>query len=136
MKQSFGIANQLTYKAKRRPVFIKQSSPSLTVPDMSISLREMVARHESGGRVKVFRPEYVAEDSLIPIDFERLDLQDRVELSRKTADFIATTRGRMQTLRMQREQEARERQQYEALKAKYEVEQGPAEGSAEAVKQI
>lgn len=79
--------------------------PSRTVPDMSPSLRDMLNRHLNGGSVKTFLSANVPVGSnVIPDNLERLDALDRADLAERNADFIATTRGRMQTARAAREQ--------------------------------
>lgn len=75
------------------PVGELNSAPSQTVPDMSISLRELLNRHNSGGSVKTFSPVDVPEGSMIPIALERYSPTERAELAMQVADFIATTRG-------------------------------------------
>lgn len=82
--------------------------PSMTVPDMSLSLRDLLNRHKSGGKVKVFEPVYTGENSMIPDGFERMDQMEKVELAKNVADFVRTTRGRIISAR-----EAAKRAAYE-----------------------
>jgi len=82
--------------------------PSTTVPDMSLSLRDLLNRHKAGGKVKVFEPVYTGENSMIPDDFERMDQMEKVELAKKVSDFVRTTRGRIISAR-----EAAKRDSYE-----------------------
>lgn len=97
-----GFSNQSNYVG---PVSEKFTLPSKTVPDMSITVRDMLNRHLNGGSVKGFQTTNVPLDSMIPIGFEKMDIFDRAELKVQVADFIATTRGKMQTARAAREQE-------------------------------
>lgn len=92
--------------------------PSSCVPDMSVSLRDMLNRHNSGGTLKQFQVSNVPPDSIIPVDFERMSSIDRAQLSLDVADFVATTRGRMQTSRRAREQAAYEERIKEAAAAR------------------
>lgn len=86
------------------PVSRTVYSPSRTVPDMSLSLRDMLNRHLNGGAVKTFQSVNVPVGSRIPINLEMMDPFEKAELAERNADFIATTRGRMQTARAAREQ--------------------------------
>lgn len=88
----------------------KYTKPSVTVPDMSLSLRQMLERHKAGGNVKTFHVANVPQNSMIPDDFERMSQIDREVLKGQVADFIATTRGRMITAR-----EAQRRAQFQKL---------------------
>jgi len=98
-----GFANQCNYQKPNGEIF---TLPSNTVPDMSLSLRDMLNRHMAGGKVKTFQTTNVPADSLVPVNFERMSALDMAELKQQTADFIATTRGRMQTARQSRERAA------------------------------
>lgn len=106
---SRGFVNQCNYTAPMGEVF---TLPSRTVPDMQITLREMVDRHLRGGKVKTFAPVNVPDDSLIPIGLERMSSIDKAVLAGQVADFVATTRGRMQSVRM-----ARQRAEFDAYVA-------------------
>lgn len=77
--------------------------PSNTVPDMSLSLRQLLDRHNSGGRVKTFEPVYASKDSQIPIDMEKMDKFERWSLSKRISDFIEVERGRIVSVRQARE---------------------------------
>jgi hypothetical protein len=88
--------NQHCYKGAIGEVF---NLPSMTVPDMHTSLRELIDRHLRGGNVKVFQGTNVSPDSMIPVGLERMSSIDRAELAQRTSDFIVTTRGRMVTAR-------------------------------------
>lgn len=86
-------------------------APSLTVPDMSLSLRQLLDRHKSGGNVKTFSPVYTDGFDLLPDGFERMSKVDRAQLLLDTSDFISTTRGRIITAR-----ESRQRDRLEAAR--------------------
>lgn len=95
-----GYVNRSTYRAPRGEVFTK---PSLTVPDMQLSLRAMLDRHLHGSSVKTFQTANVPVDSMIPINLERMSKIDRAELSQGLSDFVVTTRGKLQTARQARQ---------------------------------
>lgn len=79
---------------------------SMTVPDMSLSLRDMLNRHKAGGVVKTFNPVYVDPESKFPLNFERMSQIDRKQMSLDLSDFIADTRGRLISARQQAKNDA------------------------------
>lgn len=98
------------------PTLERNLGVSKTVPDMSLSLRQMIDRHLSGGRVKTFEPVYVGENSLIPPGFERMDNIAKVALGRELGEFVRTTRGRLISARQHREKLAAEQEIIERYK--------------------
>lgn len=86
--------NQSNYKGAQSEKF---TLPSLTVPDMAISLRTMLDRHLHGDKVAMFHPVHVTDDDMIPANFERMSKVERAAMARDVGDFIATTRGRIQS---------------------------------------
>jgi len=110
-----GFANQCNYVKPEGEVF---TLPSNTVPDMSLSLRELLNRHLAGGNVKTFQTANIGPNSLVPDNFERMSAIDLAEFKQQTADFIATTRGRMQTARQAREKASYERKLQAAVDAR------------------
>jgi len=122
------IANHFTGPKNK----VKESNYqiSVTVPDKTISLRDMITRYQTGGRVKSFTPHYLGDTELIPVGFERMDLVERAELAKNLPHFIADSRGRLQTMRQVREKAEKEalaqkkRLEYEELKKQFEI---PAE---------
>lgn len=68
--------------------------PSLTVPGMTMSMRELVLRYTRGESVPTFTPQYNAENDIIPENLERLDQQDKLMLSKQLGDAIQTERSR------------------------------------------
>jgi len=102
-----GFISQANYQG---PSGEKFTLPSLTVPDMTISLREMLNRHLHGGSIKTFQTTNVRPDSIIPDNFERMSAIDRAALSQDLADFVSTTRGKMITAK-----EAKRRAEFQKL---------------------
>lgn len=78
--------------------------PSKTVPDMSLSIRDLVDRHKKGLNVKTFSPVYSERN----IGLERLDKIERAELAMQLSDFVATSRGRLLSARQKVKQDALE----------------------------
>jgi len=97
--------NSSTYVEPEAETF---TLPSLTVPDMTLTIRQMLDRHLHGGNVKVY-PGSVA-NSAVPVNLERMSALDRADLAQRNADFIATTRGQLVTAK-----EARKRAEFDAL---------------------
>lgn len=71
---------------------------STTVPDMTLSLRDLITRHMSGGRVSSFTPSYV-ESSMVPTNLERMSKVERAQMVKDLAIFQESTRGRIISLR-------------------------------------
>lgn len=56
-------------------------SPSQTVPDMTLSLQELVQRYTRGQSVATFTPVYYGEDEEFA-DVSRMDPMERIEYAR------------------------------------------------------
>lgn len=100
---------------------------SRTVPDRTLSLRQLIERHNSGGQVKSFLPQYLGEASVIPVQFERMSLVERAQYAKDLPQFIADGRGRLITLRESIERASKQaeaekkRSEYLALKQEFEA---------------
>lgn len=122
-----GIANHRSGSKNNR--LERNYQNSVTVPDKTISLRDMITRYQTGGKVKSFTPVYLDDANIIPIGFERMDLVERAQFAKELPNFIADSRGRLQTLRQAREvaekQVAAEkkRKEYEELRKQFETTQ-------------
>lgn len=127
----FGIANHRTGAKNNR--IEDNRMPSVTVPDKTVSLREMITRYQNGGKVKSFTPVYLEDTNLIPMGFERMDLLERAQFAKDLPHFIADSRGRLQTLRQAREMAEKQaaaeakRKQYEELRKQFEVQKEESE---------
>lgn len=119
-----GIANHRSGARNNR--LERNYQNSVTVPDKTISLRDMITRYQSGGKVKSFTPVYLDDANIIPIGFERMDLVERAQFAKELPNFIADSRGRLQTLRQAREQAEKaaqaekKRKEYEELRKQFE----------------
>jgi len=100
--------------------------PSNTVPDMTLTMRQMLDRHNSGGKVKTFHTVYTGDDSSIPVGLERMSKVERAQMAIDLRDFVATTRGGIISKR-----EARKKAEQEAL-----IEKRVAEGVSNRVKVV
>lgn len=69
------------------PVGEVNTSPSQTIPDMALSLPEMLKRYVRGEKVTTFTPIFT-DDPDIPDNLERMDALDRLDLSRNIAAGI------------------------------------------------
>lgn len=74
-------------------VFVK---PSLTVPDMSLSLSVLLKRSRSGGSVTHYEGVYHGDDDLIPVNFEKMDKSERESYLRDVAAAAKSTRDVLQ----------------------------------------
>ena len=70
--------------------------PSLTVPDMTLSLKELIERYVRTGQAEVFNGVYTGEDTDIPDGFEYLTEQDRMDLARDLNYTIDVSRHELQ----------------------------------------
>lgn len=67
--------------------------PSQTVPGMTLSLKDLLARYVRGEDVTTFTPVFT-DDAAIPDDLERLDYLDRLSLSRVIREELNEYRSR------------------------------------------
>lgn len=116
------MLNSTNYKKAANFPAEKTSGISMTVPDMTLSLRDLINRHKAGGKVNTYGASY-DEGRNIPPDLERMDKVDRAVLARQMSDFVATTRGRLISAREKAFQDAHREKiiaEYEARKAERE----------------
>lgn len=118
------------HTAAQRPVdqqTEKFVNPSLTVPDQSMRIEDMIARHLAGHNMARYQPEYVPENSPIPVNFERMDKIQRAQMLKEVSLFVKDTRGKLITAK-----QAAERAKFEQdVIARHEAEKA---AKAEAVK--
>jgi hypothetical protein len=77
-----------TYKNQKTEQEIKSFlSPSQTVPDMTLSLQELVQRYTRGQSVATFTPVYYGEDEEFA-DVSRMDPMERIEYARYIREKI------------------------------------------------
>lgn len=115
--------SRLGYEAQ----FERAFGISLTIPQQSISIRELIDRHNSGGKVKSFGVEYTGPDPSITDGIERMDMIERKVYAERLADFVRIARGKMITAREAAQREAdraRIIEEYEASKVKTDVVEG------------
>jgi|GEM_PF-6843026 len=80
-----------TYQEKLEEQEEKSSmEPSQTVPDMTLSLQELVERYTRGQSVATFTPVYYGEDEEFA-DVSRMDPIERIEYARYIREKIAET---------------------------------------------
>lgn len=77
------------------------SKPSATVPDMTLSLRDLLNRHNSGSKVKTYEVAYSDQH----VGLERMDKIERQVMLNDLSDFVKTTRGKVISARQAREKE-------------------------------
>lgn len=94
------------------PAYEQFIEPSATVPDMSLSLRDLLNRHNNGSKVKTYEAVYSDKH----IGLERMDKIERQAMANELSDFVKTSRGKIISARQFREKEESDRlviEQYE-----------------------
>jgi len=81
---------------------------SITVPGQSRPLRDLLDRHLNGGVTKTREGVYLGDSELVPDGLERMSSIDRAAYARDLGDFVATTRGAMQSRRAAAQKSAAE----------------------------
>lgn len=91
-KDVIKFRSAFTYLEKQEEQEVKSSmEPSQTVPDMTLSLQELVERYTRGQSVATFTPVYYGEDEEFA-DVSRMDPIERIEYARFIREKIAETR--------------------------------------------
>jgi hypothetical protein len=91
-KGAIKFRSAFTYIVKPEEQEEKSSmEPSQTVPDMTLSLQELVERYTRGQSVATFTPVYYGEDEEFA-DVSRMDPIERIEYARFIREKIAETR--------------------------------------------
>lgn len=74
------------------------NSPTMTIPDQTMSMRELVQRYTRGLPLDQKTPVYVTDeeniDDLDMVDFKRLDLSERQEIREKYANELEEIQNR------------------------------------------
>lgn len=73
----------------------KFTLPSLTVPDQTLSLHDLISRYVRGQEVPVYQPVFLDEDSPVPPGLENMTVQDRIDLARELKENIVGRRAAM-----------------------------------------
>lgn len=74
--------NQATYVGATKEV---NTSPSVTIPGQTLSLRQLLDRYVRGQSVEVFEPVY---DDTMPEGIEHMDKFDRLDMAREIKTAI------------------------------------------------
>lgn len=91
-KEGTKFRSSFNYIVKKTEQEIKSTlEPSQTVPDMTLSLQELVARYTRGQSVATFTPVYYGEEEEFA-DVSRMDPLERLEYARFIREKIADTR--------------------------------------------
>ena len=88
------VRNQFNYNPNDSGNKEHFKKPSLTVPDMSMTITELVTRYTRGQNIKVLSPSwYESEDKIPEFDghIDKLDKFEKMDLAKKTAEEIKTT---------------------------------------------
>ncbi len=90
-KGAIKFRSPFTYVINKREQEEKPAmEPSQTVPDMTLSLQELVQRYTRGQSVATFTPVYYGEDEEFA-DVSRMDPMERLEYARFIREKIAET---------------------------------------------
>lgn len=79
-KKKTHINNAFNYKGSKKEVF---TLPSLTIPDQTLSLKDLLARYVRGQDVPTFEPVYIDDETGVPVNFEKMTIQDRLDLAKE-----------------------------------------------------
>lgn len=77
--------------------FDLESEPSLTVPDMAFTMREILERFTRGQEVQVLKPQYPDEEvDVLGVDIDQLDKMERLELLEHTRSLTTAFQKALQ----------------------------------------
>lgn len=94
--------NRINLPTKR---YEKTTGPSLTVPDQTLSLQELVKRYTRGQSVATLTPIYEEEDAGLP-DTTGMDKMQKIDMLRNVATEVAEIRD---TIRQEQQKKQNER---------------------------
>lgn len=98
--------------------------PSLTIPDQTLSLKELLSRYVRGADVPVFEPVFIDDESGVPINLEKMTKQEKMDLAREQKEVVK---------KMQKDLQDKAKARAEAVK---DVEEKPAEKGVEDVEGV
>lgn len=80
----------------RPPIWkgVSNNLPPITVPGQALSIQEVIARYQSGRDVSHFAGSYTDSD-LVPDNWERMDVMERLDYTRQMRVDIALAARRM-----------------------------------------
>lgn len=91
-------------------------SPSKTIPDQSMSVRELMARYAQGLPLSGARvPIYDGDTEFVPMP-ETLDLAERQAMAEEAADLLATSREKLRDIQAQKRKYAQSVFEFEKSK--------------------
>lgn len=99
---------------KKGEDFNEENEPSLTIPDMALSVKDILTRFSRGGEVRQLQPQYLEgeltdEQIANAIDLNQVDYFDRIELLGRTTKYIDQVRADIiQRQEIKKQQEAEE----------------------------
>jgi len=107
----FNFVDHYTYEVGDDRKFIVGESyvgqVSKTVPGMTLSLKDLLARYVRGDSVTVFEPVFTGDADTA--NFEAMDEMDRIDAARQLKDSIADKQAEMQFKRNERAAAAAEK---------------------------
>lgn len=98
IKQKYNNWDNYNYKAQKGEM---NNKPSMTIPDQTMGITELLQRFTRGQSVATFEPIYEFEDD-VPMedmidmpDISKLDVFDKMELGRQVQEAIKDTREKL-----------------------------------------
>lgn len=108
------------YNAHKFPVHLHMESsrqPSLTIPDQTMSMREIMDRFARGLPIEAGKvPVYEGDEDITP-DWNRLDLSEKMELAREASEKIKEFNDNQDKARKKKEKAALKAQLIEEIEA-------------------
>lgn len=106
-----------TYEQPEGQIF---TDPSLTVPNQTMPLRELLERFTRGEAVALITPNYTGEEETL--DLERLDEMDKLDLMREVTEGIKETQTRIDRRKKEKAKKLEESEEEKKLLAEAQKE--------------
>lgn len=92
MIMKYKVVTRWTYAGPQREKFML---PSLTIPDQTLSLKDLISRYVRGQEIPTFTPQFDVDDEVVPVNLEKMTPQDRLDLARAVRKEIKEKREAM-----------------------------------------
>lgn len=87
----------------------KFTLPSLTIPDQTLSLKDLLSRYVRGADVPVFEPVFIDDDSGVPINLEKMTKQEKIDLARAAKADVQKMQAELQKKQAEKVSDAEEK---------------------------
>lgn len=87
---------QSTAEALPRDSEAVSKSPSLTIPDQSLTVKQILQRSQRGGEVRTLLPQYLPEgdEEGLGVDVDKLDRMEKLELLQEVQQTVIRLRNK------------------------------------------